>query len=233
MIKRCRALFQRVYRFHNVLEYTRRALYKVNHLTPTYVDSPTNRRLFFFSFDEGVAPYTVNRTPAQTQENIRLPAATHRICQLLRPDDIIIYANLPLLDFNNGYSPEVLLRNYDATGRAIVFGAEKNLWPEALEIMRYKIEQIATVSPFKYLNSGFFVARVDEMKRLLDERIYEPAADFIDQVYFTNALLTGRYSMTLDYSSSLALNTFRCSREEVDAARQKGTPFIHWNGGRH
>lgn len=232
MIKRCRALFQHVYRFHNVVEYTKRALYKVNHLVPAYIDPSTNRRLFLFSFDEGSTPCTINRIQACKAGNIRLLATTHRICQLLRPDDLVMYANLALLDFNSGDSLETLLRNYDAAAKAIVFGAEKNLWPEKLEIIRYKLEDIATDSQFKYLNSGFFVARVDEMKRLLDERIYEPAPDFIDQVYFSNALLTGRYSMTLDYSSSLVLNTFRCSWDEVDAARRKGTPFIHWNGGR-
>jgi len=229
MINRCRRLFQEVYRFHNVVNYTRDLLYKLNGLKPAYTDG--KKRLFLFSFDEAATPCVVNRIETQAEGTTRLLEAVHRISRLLRPTDLIMYANLNLLDFNN-FDPQRIIANYEAIGKAIVFGAERNLWPDKLEIVRFKLEQLATDSSFKYLNSGFFIARVDEMKRLLDERIYEPAADFIDQVYFTNVLLTGRYSMTLDYYSTMVLNTFRCSREEVDEARKQGTPFIHHNGGR-
>jgi len=229
MIRRCRQLFQEVYRFHNVVKYTRELLYKLNNLRPAYTDG--SKRLFLFSFDQAATPCIVNLINTKADGNIHLLEATHRITQLLRPTDLIMYANLNLLDFNN-FDPQRIIGNYESIGKAIIFGAERNLWPEKLEIVRFKLEQLATESSSKYLNSGFFIARVDEMKRLLDERIYEPAADFIDQVYFTNVLLTGKYSMTLDYDSNIVLNTFRCSREEVDEARKMGTPFIHHNGGR-
>jgi hypothetical protein len=231
MIKECRALFQQAYRYQNVLDYTRDALCKLSRLQPAYTDPTSGRRLFLFSFDQADTPCVVNKALNKSDGSIKLPAAAHRICRRLRPTDLVMYANLSLLDFN-GFNPADLLQRYDRLDKAIVFGAEKNLWPESIEVFRFKIEQLASPGPFKYLNSGFFIASAGELKRLLDERVYEDTGDFIDQVYFLHAYLTGRYSMTLDYSNSLVLNTFRCDQREVDEARQKGTPFIHFNGGR-
>jgi hypothetical protein len=231
MIKECRALFQQAYRYQNVLDYTRDALCKLSRLQPAYIDPTSGRRLFLFSFDHADTPCVVNKALNKSDGSIKLPAAAHRICRRLRPTDLVMYANLSLLDFN-GFNPADLLQRYDRLDKAIVFGAEKNLWPESIEVFRFKIEQLASPGPFKYLNSGFFIASAGELKRLLDERVYEDTGDFIDQVYFLHAYLTGRYSMTLDYNNSLVLNTFRCDQREVDDARQKGTPFIHFNGGR-
>jgi hypothetical protein len=223
MIKRCRDLFQEVYRYHNVVKFTQEAITTLNCLVPAYTEPNTGRNIYICTSSNGNAPCKININKADIMVMAR--NASNRA----KPNDIIMYLNMSLIDFN-GYDPAKILSTYDAMGKAIVFGAERNLWPDVLEPKRFKLEQLAPAGLAKYPNVGFFMARASELKRVFDEQIYEtqPYAG----MYISNVYLSGRYSMTLDYESKLVLNTFRCSREEIEDAKKRGVPFIHYNAGR-
>jgi hypothetical protein len=229
MIKNCKELFQQAYRFHNVMANTRKLLLDMNRLTPISVGQ---RRLFIFSQMPPSKKYPAVQQVKQADGLANLIVTTHNICKRLFPTDIIMYANVELLDAAN-FEPNDFLERYDSFGKKIVFGAERNLWPESLEIVKFKIEQLAPKeNAFKYLNAGFFCAEVGEMQKLLDERVYEPDRNLIDQEYFVNALLSQRFSMCLDYNQKLVINTFRCTKSDVDSCLASKVPFVHHNGGR-
>lgn len=231
MIERNMALFQKVYRFNSVMDYTKNILRKLNRLEPAYVDEQ-GRSLYIFTFDElKPLPFKVNKIPNYTNDNLRKAVTMEALCKRMKESDLLMFANLSLLDVN-GWNPSAFLERYDKLESKIVFGAERNLWPESLDIYRFKIEQLNKPNThFRYLNSGFFVAQAGELLRLLEERVYENN-NFIDQEYLTLAYISGRYSMTLDYKNHLVINTFQCPRDEIDKNRREGVPFIHWNGGR-
>ena len=74
----------------------------------------------------------------------------------------------------------------------IVFSAERNLWPD--KSLRFPPSH----TPHRYLNSGTFIGRVGELKRLLADPIND-ADD--DQLYIQQRFLTGRYDIKLDHES--------------------------------
>jgi hypothetical protein len=76
----------------------------------------------------------------------------------------------------------------DRDGDVVVFNAESNCWPHQELAARYP----QTSSPYKYLNGGGCIGRVDVFKRLLDRhmRFDDPDFDAIDdQGEFTKIFL--------------------------------------------
>jgi GR25 family glycosyltransferase involved in LPS biosynthesis len=72
----------------------------------------------------------------------------------------------------------------------VVFAAEKYLWPD--KNLRFP----ASPTPYRYLNSGCFIGRVAELKRILSD----PLADSgDDQLYIQRRFLTGKYGIRLDH----------------------------------
>ena len=76
----------------------------------------------------------------------------------------------------------------------IVFSAEKSLWPDP--DLRFPPSH----TKHRYLNSGTFIGRVGELKRMLAADI-EDSAD--DQLYLQKEFLSGRYSARLDFEGYL------------------------------
>lgn len=224
MIARCKELFQKAYRFENVVKHTTEVLAKISGLTPVICG---DKRVFFFTCDSS----DVQHIPVAKFKDERLNVIK-LLCKHLHENDILVGLNSDLIDVYE-YTIEDLLKRYETFGKDIVFGAEKNLWPGSLEPVR---ESLIRHAPghreFKYLNSGFFVARVGELRRLVKERAYEIKPGFIDQEYFTLAYLTGRYSMTLDYDSMLVMNNYRSVHQDIERFKEQKTPFFNHNAGR-
>ena len=224
MIARCKALFQKVYRLTNVIQNTTDNIFLLNRLKPYVIG---DRRVFFIRSAKSEMP-NLNVTKQISSTNLEM---LQDVTKKLNPSDIIVFLNTDLMDMNN-FDLANFMAVYDSFGSKIVFGAEKNLWPGELESLRYKIESISnSTTDFKYLNSGFYVAEVGEMSRILDERIFDPNVT-IDPDYFSRAYVTKRYSIALDTQTKLVLNTFKCSGEEIKAKKEAGVPFIHYNAGR-
>ena len=222
MVENCKKLFQEIYRFHNVMQYVENTVFSINNLNPYPLKQ---RRLFIITRDD----LLFDNLKMTSFKNTNL-AQIHNIVNKLNDTDILVTLNSRNTDLNK-FNVNEFLKRYDEIGKKIVFGAEKNLWPEDLQSVRYKLDERATDTPFKYLNSGFFCAEAGELRRLLEEQIYG-GDNFIEQAYFNKILLTDIYSLTLDYKHSLVLNTYLCSKAEIEAIKNGGTPFIHFNAGR-
>jgi hypothetical protein len=230
MIVNCKALFQKAYRFTNVMAYTSSILERIQQLKPYTVGS---RRLFIYTFGGACARTEIINFQTPTYEySKRLILKTEDICRRLFPADIIVYINIDLIDIVK-FDPADFLQRYDSFNTKIIFGAERNLWPESLEQDRVAIENLgAKDSAFKYMNAGFFCAEVGEMRRLLEEQVYDKTSTLCDSEYFARIHLSKRYSMTLDYNQLLVLNTYLATEEDKFRVNVKGTPFIHHNAGR-
>ena len=223
MVRRCKQLFQEVYRFHNVMDYICDKLYQINAAVP-YVAN--GRRMFLFNRHNSTE-LNYNRV------NGTILTSLYKKCRLLQSDDIIVYfTNTPNIDINS-FTPAEFLNKYQSYGKKIVVTGEKNLWPDSLEGVRYKLLSMGPEkSTFKYLNSGMICGEAGELRRLLEERVFDPAAEPNEQEYLSRAYVTERYSMTLDYDCKLCFCTYKCSGEEIAAARAADVPFVYWNAGR-
>lgn len=214
MIRACKALFQKVYHYPNVVKYTISKLFEVSGL-PQPTTLTDGRRLFIF------------RDPAHRM------SALWNASRKLNPNDLLLFVNGELCDFNAFESNDFVLR-YDALGKKIIAGAERNLWPEALAPCRGQFDAACDSNNiFKYIQVDMIIGTAGALYRLFDERIYDPTIEnIIDQEYFARAWIMGKYDIGLDYDQTLALLAFQCDSETVEQHRRNGVPLIVWNGGR-
>jgi len=92
-----------------------------------------------------------------------------------------------------------ITRRYLEFKTKILFAAEENCWPE---------EDLAssfpdTSDPYKYLNSGLFIGRVGEIKKLISDPILDHEDD---QLYYQKRFLSKKYDIKLDTESYI----FQC-----------------------
>jgi hypothetical protein len=224
MIENCKRLFQVAYRFNSVVKYIKDSLFKMHNLKPYTIG---NRRLFVLTNGPKLNDENIYMTVLNNPD--KLTAIKH-LCEILNNTDTILYVNAHLTDINY-FQPAGFLEAYDSINRKIVYGAEKNLWPESANEIGVQLRKLVPEeNQFKYLNAGFFCAEVGEMGKMLDEQIYEK--NIAEQEYLMRVYVTNRYSMSLDYNQKLVLNTFKCTGDEIAKYKSKGTPFIHFNAGR-
>ena len=84
---------------------------------------------------------------------------------------------------------EVVLGRFLGYKKEIVFSSEKNLWPDA----SLRFPPVHT--KYRYLNSGTFIGRVGEIKRMLKQEIADHEDD---QLYLQKQFLTGNFDAVLD-----------------------------------
>ena len=226
MVSNCKALFQKAYRFTNVMDYIETQVYKMANLQPYIADGT---RIFFVTNGDANVPglEKLNKFPRDTHA----VTLVHDVATMLNDDDIVVFVKSDLLDavcFDAGE----FVKRFESFGAPIVFSAEKNLWPECVYTIKGKLDAMVRDSAFKYLQAGFFAGRAGALRQLYKERVYSPTPDFIDQAYYIYAYETGKYGIVLDSNHRLVLNTYLCSLEERDAAKLCGIPFINHNGGR-
>ena len=85
----------------------------------------------------------------------------------------------------------------------VIFSAEQYLWPDS------SIRFPPSPTKYRFLNSGTFIGRVGELRRMLEQ----PLADCDDdQLYIQKAFLTGRYDAVLDREGYI----FQCHEEQLN-----------------
>jgi hypothetical protein len=96
------------------------------------------------------------------------------------------------------YSLEILDKYLNKFNNKIVFAAEKTIWPNPDLAEKF----LPSPTPYKFLNSGCYIGRVKQIKRLLN--FVNNSDD--DQEYFQKKYLTFEHPIVLDYYSSI----FQC-----------------------
>jgi len=216
MVKNCKLLFEKTYRYQNVIDYTVEKIIQLNNLKSTYVGK---RRVWFITH-HGCATKDLGFYVNQMTHEIN---DIYNICSRLNSDDLLFGLVPMCLDVNNLDLVD-LLKRYDSIGKKIVFGADRIL--ACSEHLRYKmISNSPADSQFKYLNCGFYCGQVSEFMKIFEERLFDKDGCNIGDYYMT-AFTTNRYSITLDYYQKLVLVARECSEEDRSNAINKGTPFI-------
>lgn len=115
----------------------------------------------------------------------------------------------------------------------ILFGAERNLWPDTEYSHLYANKNIQTL--YKYLNAGTFCAKtssyIDHAKSIIDRKLF----GLCDQGNWQIEYLLGT-GIEIDFKTKLVLNTY-LAKNDITINGNKiifniNTPiFVHDNGG--
>lgn len=115
--------------------------------------------------------------------------------QELEDDDILVFVDGYDVVFTGAIEDALEAFNNDFP-KDIVFSAEKSCWPDSGLADSYpKVD-----SEYRFLNSGTFIGKVSELKKVTEEEILDTDDD---QLYYTRKLLSGQYSMQLDSFCSI------------------------------
>jgi len=111
--------------------------------------------------------------------------------QDLPGDDVILFTDA--YDVFYADNLETITERYLGFNCKVLFSAEQHCWPDA------DIEHEFPEAPTKYrfLNSGTFIGRVKELKRMLSTDWITNDAD--DQLYYQKLFLSGEFDIQLDY----------------------------------
>jgi hypothetical protein len=160
----------------------------------------------------------------------------HKIYSFIEENILNKYEYFILLDATDvGYVGNInsisdIMESYDTK---ILFGAERNLWPDTSESHLYSTKNID--SPYKFLNAGVFCA---EPKSYLNHLLYIKSRGLVglcDQGNWQIEYLKND-DIKLDYKNLLVLNTFEAkediSLEDNQIIFKTNRPlFVHDNGG--
>ena len=147
---------------------------------------------------------------------------------VLPKDDLVLFVD--------GYdtffvrSHEEIVKRYNDMGSKIVFGAEKDLWPDQ------SLQFPDQTTSFKYLNSGCFIGQVSELRKFFKEPVQNSEDD---QLYVQKRYLTEAYDVALDVESYLffnmssAENSWQYDKENgvLNLETNCYTCVVHGNGG--
>ena len=137
-------------------------------------------------------------------ENNNLPE--HDVILFTDAFDVFYYSNLP-----------TIVGRFLAMKTEVLFSAERWLWPDT------SLQFPSSHTPYRYLNSGTFIGRVGEIRRMLDFPL-ENSQD--DQLFLQKRFLSGRYDASLDYEGYIF-----CTNE--DQAFRKGSAIYNPITGCH
>ena len=147
-----------------------------------------------------------------------------RYIQGLPDHDVVIFTDGFDVFWTRGVD-EVVGRWLDMKAE-VVFAAEKHLWPNK----HLRFPPSHTI--YRYLNSGCFIGRVGELKRILQTLIHDSADD---QLYLQHRFLSGQFNMKLDYEQYIfATNCENVSITKgqlYNGATRCYSCIYHGNGG--
>ena len=228
MVRNCKKLFQEIYRYQTISNYVSNKLLEINNSVAYDI---SGRKLCFYNRLANTNPLININTISTTGGYL---STMRNICRKHFSSDVVVFIpNYRNIDVNPSFNATEFMQRYLSYGKKLVVASEKNLWPESLETLRYKIITSAPENcENKYLQSGVVCGEAGALLRLLEERVVDSSSEPNDQEYFSKAFVTERYDMTLDYGNKLVLNTYRCSQEEINAAIASGCQFINFNAGR-
>ena len=102
---------------------------------------------------------------------------------------------------------EISYRFMEFSERAI-FSSERFCWPDESLAQELKAKNNTQNTPYQYLNSGTYVARIGELKRIFAKHIPN---DGDDQLYVQQQHLTGKYNIACDVEGYI----FTCYEPQI------------------
>jgi hypothetical protein len=177
--------------------------------------------------------------------------AAMRFASELPPDDIIMFTDAFDVMFTN--SPSQILTEYSALNGDIIFAGECGCWPHVtIDHGKPCFDSYPpSPTPYRYLNSGTWIAHAKSAVKMLQAVVEEAGNDFTnanDQKLVADMFMAHRYEIQLDYHAKLFQSmhmTFDrplayCNpKEDIEVVqgrfynkRTKSYPSVfHFNGG--
>ena len=125
-------------------------------------------------------------------------------------DDVVLFCDAYDVFLNSKI--EEFAARYLGFKKKVVFAAESSCWPDdtlAASMEELILSQFGGYdTPYKYLNSGIFMGRVSELKRIVGTKIKN---DGDDQLYYQKKWLSEKYDMIIDTDNYM----FQCHEQEV------------------
>jgi GR25 family glycosyltransferase involved in LPS biosynthesis len=121
----------------------------------------------------------------------------------LDDNDLILFTDAYDVFYNDNL--ETILERFESFNCKILFAAEKNCWPDNTIASKFPNQK----EPYKYLNSGCFIGKVSELKKLLKDNIQDNADD---QLFLQKVFLKNKLDIKLDYEQYI----FVTSDSEVE-----------------
>ena len=106
---------------------------------------------------------------------------------------------------------EEVIYRYLSMNHRVVFAAERDCWPDedlSGDMIARNRELNSYETPYEYLNSGLFIGKVSELKKILNEDINDSDDD---QLFYQRRYISGNYDIILDQESYI----FQCHEPEV------------------
>lgn len=121
--------------------------------------------------------------------------------QNLNDDDVVLFVDGYDVVFLTG--TEEIEEKWDQFTQdpsvKVIFGSEKAIWPDPSIADQFPI----TDSEYRFLNSGNFIGRVKDLKKITEELIPDSGDD---QLYYQHKFLSKQFGITLDYKAEI----FQC-----------------------
>lgn len=160
----------------------------------------------------------------------------HKMYQIVKDIFLNKYEYFILLDATDvGYvgginNIETIMKNY---GTKILFGAERNLWPNTEYSHLYPTKNLP--QPYTFLNAGVFCAEPESYLEHLEKIMNRGLVGLCDQGNWQIQYLT-ETEIKIDHKTELVLNTFEAKEDFSingnNITFKKTQPiFIHDNGG--
>ena len=137
--------------------------------------------------------------------------------------------------FTADHVDEVICR-YLSMHHKVVFAAERYCWPDqdlSDKLIQRNRELNSYETPYEYLNSGLFIGKVSELKKILSKDIKNTDDD---QLFYQKQYISGEYDFVLDQEAYI----LQCHEPEV--YKEKGQLYnpltrcfnciYHGNGGK-
>jgi len=160
--------------------------------------------------------------------------AVNEYIQNLPDEDVVFFCDA--YDVFMVDSIEEMVYRYIEIGHKVLFGAERICWPDAslsdmhIAINKKHFPNLST--PYQHLNSGTFIGRVAELKRILS---ILPDADESDQLWMQKRFFSGEFDIALDTESYLFQqhepDVYKDGDQLVNPITQCYTCLYHGNGG--
>ena len=161
------------------------------------------------------------------------PGGGHKVSLLkdylytLPVDDVVLFTDA--YDVFYADDLETITERYLGFDCKVLFSAEQYCWPDA------NIENKFPESPtkYKFLNSGTFIGRVGELKRMLSTNWITNDAD--DQLYYQKLFISGEFDIKLDYEGYIfqthEANTTNLNGQLYNPVTDCCSCIYHGNGG--
>ena len=160
--------------------------------------------------------------------------AVNEYIQELPDEDVVFFCDA--YDVFMVDSLNEMVYRYLEIGHKVLFGAERICWPDASlsdthkKINRKHFPDLST--PYQHLNSGTFIGRVGELKRILS---ILPDADESDQAWMQKRFFSEEFDIALDTECYLFQQhepeVYKDGDQLVNPITQCYTCLYHGNGG--